>query len=119
MVADPANIPPEVVAEFVREARQPRGGIAYARHNQVTLGRHGMRNDMSSNVHNVTVPTLFFHGAEDRLVPPEASQRAASRTAQSRLVIVPHCGHWAQLEAHDQFLSEVNSFLAAVDGRHD
>ncbi|RSC37112.1 alpha/beta fold hydrolase [Agrobacterium sp. FDAARGOS_525] len=119
MVADPSNIPPEVVAEFVREARQPRGGIAYARYNQVTLGQHGMRNDMSSYVHNVTVPTLFFHGVEDRLVPPEASQRAASRMAQSRLVIVPHCGHWAQLEAHDQFLSEVNSFLAIFDRRHD
>lgn len=119
MVADPASLPSEVAAEFVREASQPRAGIAYARYNQATLGRHGMRNDLSDQVHNITVPTLFFHGAEDRLVPPDASRRAASYMAQSRMVLVPHCGHWAQLEAHDRFMEEVDGFLAGFDQSHD
>ena len=119
MVDDPSSLPPEVTAEFVREARQARAGIAYARYNQATLRRHGMRNDMSGQVHNIAVPTLFFHGAEDRLVPPEASRRAASHMAQSRMVLVPHCGHWAQLEAHDRFMAEVGGFLAGFDQNYD
>ena len=119
MVYDQASLPPEVTAEFVREASQPRAGIAYARYNQATLGRHGMQNDMSGQVHHITVPTLFFHGAEDRLVPPEASHRAASRMVQARMVLVPNCGHWAQLEAHDRFMAEVDDFLTGFDQRHD
>ncbi|WP_449397013.1 alpha/beta fold hydrolase [Devosia riboflavina] len=115
MVLDPANIPPLVAAEFVLDARHPCGGIAYARYNQAPLGRDGMRNNVSDHVYNIAVPTLFFHGAEDRLVPIEASRRAASRMAKARLVSVPRCGHWAQLEAHNQFLAEVHDFLATVD----
>src|SRR5690606_28239717 len=37
MVNDPATLPPEVVEEFVREARHPRGAIGYLRYNQATL----------------------------------------------------------------------------------
>lgn len=119
MVYDQASLPSEVTAEFVREASQPRAGIAYARYNQATLGRHGMRNDLSGQVHHITVPTLFFHGDKDRLVPPEASHRAASRMVQARMVLVPNCGHWAQLEAHDRFIAEVDDFLTGFDQRYD
>lgn len=119
IVYDQTSLPSEVTSEFVREASQPRAGIAYARYNQATLGRHGMRNDLSGQVHHITVPTLFFHGAEDRLVPSEASRRAASHMVRARMVLVPHCGHWAQLEAHDRFMAEVDGFLAGFDQSHD
>lgn len=34
----------------------------------------------------------------------------------ARLVLVPDCGHWAQLEASDRFAAEVDAFLAGLDG---
>lgn len=117
IVKDPATLPDEVVREFVREARDPRGGIAYGRYNQATLGRHGLLNDLSERVAEITVPCLFFHGADDPLVDPEGSRSAAERMPDARLVLVPDCGHWAQLEAHDRFLDEVKSFLAGIDRR--
>lgn len=117
IVKDPATLPPEVVAEFTREARDPRGGIAYGRYNQATVGRHGMLNDLSDQVGDIRVPTLFFHGADDPLVSPEDSARAVDRMPDARLVLVPDCGHWAQLEAHDRFLAEVVPFLREVDTR--
>lgn len=116
LVKDPSVLPPEVVAEFAREARHPRGGIAYGRYNQATIGRHGMLNDLSDAVTGITASTLFFHGADDPAVDPDGSRRAAARMPHARLVLVPDCGHWAQLEAHDRFLSEVGPFLASIDG---
>lgn len=119
MVKDPATIPPEVFDEFVREARHPLGGIAYGRYNQATLGPRGMHNDLSDRVHGIAVPTLIVHGEDDPLVDPEGSKRAADRMPRARLVMVPDCGHWAQLEAHDVFLAEVRRFLTQLDDPGD
>lgn len=115
VVNDPASLPPEVIPEFTREARDPRGGIAYGRYNQATLGRHGMLNDVTERVHEITAATLLFHGENDPLVDPEGSRRAAARMPRARLVMAPECGHWAQLEAHELFLSEARALLAQVD----
>lgn len=117
IVRDPATLPPEVVAEFAREARHPRGGIAYGRYNQATIGRHGLLNDLSDRVAAITAPALFFHGADDPLVSPDGSRRAAARMPDARLVLVADCGHWAQLEAHDRFVAEMTRFLGDVDAR--
>ncbi|MEO3997126.1 alpha/beta hydrolase [Mesorhizobium sp. CAU 1732] len=112
IVKDIRKLPPEVVEEFVHEARHPRGGLAYGRYNQATIGRRGMLNDLSDRVHAIAVSTLILHGEDDPIVDPEGSRRAAARMPDARLVMVPGCGHWVQLEAHDRFLSEVSAFLA-------
>ncbi|MEN0070978.1 MAG: alpha/beta hydrolase [Propionicimonas sp.] len=117
IVRDPSTLPPEVVAEFTREAREPLGGIAYGRYNQATLGRHGMLNDVSGQVAGIAVPALFFHGEDDPLVDPEGSRRAASAMPHADLELVAGCGHLAQLEAHDRFLATTAAFLARLDGR--
>lgn len=116
MVKDPATLPPEVVAEFAREARHPKGGLAYGRYNQATIGRRGMLNDLSERVGAIAAPVLIFHGEDDPLVDPGGSRRAAARMPDARLVLVPGCGHWAQLEAHDRFLDAAGAFLARLDG---
>lgn len=116
IVKDPSTLPPEVVAEFVREARHPRGAVGYARYNQATLGRSRMQNDLTGKVHQIVAPTLFFHGEDDPLVDPAGSRRAAERMSRARLVSVRDCGHWGQLEQPDRFLAEVRAFLDGIDG---
>lgn len=115
VVKDPDALPPEVVPEFVREARHSLGGIAYGRYNQATLGRHGMLNDVTGRVHEIAVPALLFHGADDPMVDPAGSRRAAEEMPHARLVMASDCGHWAQLEAHELFLAESSTLLAEVD----
>jgi pimeloyl-ACP methyl ester carboxylesterase len=112
---DPSRLPPESVAEYGRDARHPLSGVAYGRYNQATVGRRRMLNDLSDVVAGITAPALFVHGADDRMVPPDGSQRAVSRMPDARLVLMPDTGHWAQLEAHDRFLAEVVPFLRDVD----
>jgi pimeloyl-ACP methyl ester carboxylesterase len=111
MVANPATIPAAVLDEMAREARRPNAGYAYARYNKAAIGPREMRNNLLPRVEEIAVPTLFFHGTADPLVAPAGSIRAAQAMDDARLVLVPNCGHWAQLEAHDRFLAEVRSFL--------
>ena len=112
MVHDPRRLPPEVIAEFYREARRPGAGMGYARYNQASLGPRSMRNNLLPVVHRITAPTLFFHGEDDPLVDPQGSLRASQLMPDARLVLVPACGHWAQLESRDRFLAEVRPFLS-------
>ena len=114
VVHDPAALPAEVVDEFIAEARRPRGGLAYGRYNQATLGRDRMLNDLTPRLREVSAPALLFHGAEDPLVDPLGSQRAAEAMPNARLVLVPACGHWAHLEAHERFITETRDFLGHI-----
>lgn len=117
IVQNPATLPPEVIEEFVRESRAPGAGIAYGRYNQATLGRTHLRNNVISRVHEITAPTLLFHGREDPLIDPANSRRAAELMPDARLVLAPDTGHWAQLEAHNLFTTETQRFLVETDSR--
>lgn len=114
VVKDLDRLPTEVVDEFARLARNPRGALGYTRYNQATLGRRGMTNDLSGRVAGISAPTLFVHGEGDPIVPLAGSRRAAASMPRARLVVVPDVGHWVQLEDHDRVLAEVRDFLAGL-----
>ena len=55
---------------------------------------------------------LLIHGRDDRVVHFEHSLRLVSMIADSRLVLLNRCGHWAQLEHAEEFNRLVRSFIA-------
>ncbi|MDE3720796.1 alpha/beta fold hydrolase [Nocardiopsis sp. N85] len=114
VVHDIATLPEPVVEEFAREAIAPGASLAFVRYNLATIGRRTMLNYAMDEVASITAPTLFFHGEKDPMVPIDGSRRAAALMPDARVVSVPECGHWAQLEAHDRFLSEVIRFLDGI-----
>jgi pimeloyl-ACP methyl ester carboxylesterase len=112
IVHDPAVLPAELIEEYRRQAQRPGPGLAFVRHTKASVGRREMRNNLLPLVGRITVPTLFVHGANDPVVSPETSRQAAERMSAARRVVVPDSGHWAQLEAPDRFLTELNHFLS-------
>lgn len=114
MVHDPRTVPPAVREEMVREARRPDAGLGYARYNQATVGPWGMLNDLTERVGEIRAPALFVHGRDDGLVDPRNSIRAAATMRNARLVLLDSCGHWAQIERRDRFLTEVEVFLRRI-----
>ena len=59
----------------------------------------------------IQVPTLLFHGRDDRVVHYENSLKLVALIPDSRLVLLNRCGHWAQLEHADEFNQVVAQFL--------
>jgi len=63
----------------------------------------------------ITQPTQVLAGADDRLVPPSASERLAAALPSAILQEVPRCGHQIMLEAPDV----TNAAIEAVLNRKD
>lgn len=114
MVRDIDEIPDEARAEYVREGRRHRPSIGYVRYHQAVFGPTRMRNNLLPQVPRISVPTLFVHGADDPVVSVRGSEVASRLMPDARLVVVPDCGHLAQLEAPDGFRDDVLAFLAEV-----
>jgi len=56
-------------------------------------------------------PTLFLRGELDAALPPKVEERFA-RLYRARTVVLPGCAHMAPLEAPEEFLDILESFLA-------
>jgi 2-hydroxy-6-oxonona-2,4-dienedioate hydrolase len=59
----------------------------------------------------ITVPSMFIHGRDDRVVPFEQSLYLLSVVPDSRLVLLNRCGHWAMIEHAGEFNRLVASFV--------
>jgi pimeloyl-ACP methyl ester carboxylesterase len=61
------------------------------------------------------IPTLLLWGARDRIIPAEHGQLAHASLPSSRLVVLPHAGHFPHLDDPAQVAAAVAAFLASTD----
>lgn len=108
-------LPQPVIQEFVAEAHRPGTGVAYGKYNRRNISPTRMTNNLLPYVTRIGAPTLFFHGEDDPTVSIHGSEAAVALMPNARLVRVPDCGHWAQLEKHDEFLSAWQEFGACAN----
>ena len=66
----------------------------------------------ADRVQEIAVPTLAFHGRDDRVVSFESSLRLIKQVTNSRLYLLNRCGHWAMIEHPEEFSRTVRDFLA-------
>lgn len=64
-----------------------------------------------ARLREIAVPTLLFHGRDDRVVHFEHSLRLTSLVPNSRLYLINGCGHWLQTEHAQEFTDQVLHFL--------
>lgn len=67
----------------------------------------------ADDVAAIRVPSLHFHGRDDRVVHFENSLKLVSLIPDSRMVLMNRCGHWLQLEHADEFNRLVADFVSA------
>ena len=76
--------------------------------------------------HQLRQHTLLTWGREDRVNPLDGAMVALKLIPKASLHVFPSCGHWAQIEAADEFREVATAFLArtwserrrAHDDRH-
>jgi len=59
----------------------------------------------------VEAPVLFITGDDDRIVPPEDTERAAGLLEEAEFVVIEECGHIPHEEKPMEFLSAILAFL--------
>jgi pimeloyl-ACP methyl ester carboxylesterase len=70
--------------------------------------------DRTQSLHDVRVPTLVIHGADDPLVNPSGGQATADAVPGAKLMIVPGMGHDLPPELNDEIIDAlVENFAVA------
>lgn len=64
-------------------------------------------------IQRVSAPTLIVNGKDDQVVPLKNAYRFLELLQNSWGYLIPHCGHWAMLEAPAEFVAATRSFLQA------
>lgn len=103
---DPAKVTPALVDLY--------SDMALREGNREALGRRmqqGYSAD-TSQLKDITAPTLVMWGGRDRLVPPEFGPRYARDIRNARLVVFPALGHIPHEEDPEQTVAEFKRFLA-------
>lgn len=59
----------------------------------------------------ITHQVLLVHGREDRIIRKESSAYLADRLPNAQLHVLPHAGHWVQIEQVDRFRALATQFL--------
>jgi 4,5:9,10-diseco-3-hydroxy-5,9,17-trioxoandrosta-1(10),2-diene-4-oate hydrolase len=62
--------------------------------------------------HRLRKHTLLTWGREDRVNPIDGAFAALKLIPRASLHVFPNCGHWAQIEAADEFAEVATAFLA-------
>jgi len=60
----------------------------------------------------IAVRTLFIHGSDDDVVPPEISEACAERMERASVVKIPDCGHLVVLDQKEALGALVDEFLS-------
>lgn len=60
----------------------------------------------------ITHEVLVVHGREDSIIPKEASYHYAAHLPNAQLHVLPHAGHWVQIEQVDRFRALAQLFLS-------
>jgi 4,5:9,10-diseco-3-hydroxy-5,9,17-trioxoandrosta-1(10),2-diene-4-oate hydrolase len=61
--------------------------------------------------HRLRKHTLLTWGREDRVNPLDGAMVALKLLPKAQLHVFPNCGHWAQIEAADEFAEVATAFL--------
>ena len=63
--------------------------------------------DLRRNIKNINHPVTLLHGKNDAIVPVDSARWLHENLEDSKLIILPDCGHIPFLSHTDQFLSSI------------
>jgi 4,5:9,10-diseco-3-hydroxy-5,9,17-trioxoandrosta-1(10),2-diene-4-oate hydrolase len=113
MVHDQALVTDELVEERFAAATAPGSQEAMA-----SMGASFMAADtfeeglLWREAYKIRHRTLLTWGREDRVNPVDGAFLALKLIPRASLHVFPRCGHWAQIEAADEFHAVTREFLA-------
>jgi pimeloyl-ACP methyl ester carboxylesterase len=100
------KLPDFVVRDYLRRARREGWVLRMAMRSMLTG-----RDQMDGKLQRATMPALIVWGTTDRLAPPSLAARLHQELPQSRVVMIPGCGHLAMIECRARAMPPIVDFL--------
>lgn len=113
MVVDQSLVTDELVEERFADATAP-GAQEAMRSMGMSFWNPETAEDgmLWREAHRLRKHTLLTWGREDRVNPLDGAMIALKLIPKASLHVFPNCGHWAQIEAADEFRDVATSFYA-------
>ena len=73
------------------------------------------RTETTQSLPRIHVPTLILVGEQDKITPPELSEKMHALIPNSKLQIVPNAAHLSNLEKPKEFNGNIRSFLRELN----
>lgn len=111
-VADPDKVTDAQIDRYWNLLRFPGNRVA-------TIKRFALPlvSDEADRLDQIAVPTLIQWGDQDRLVPLDVASVFRERIPASELVIYPGVGHLPMVEAPEQTVADVITFIGLIQAR--
>ncbi len=71
--------------------------------------------DFRERLEDVRPPVLVVAGADDRVVPPSASQELCPRLPNARLEVIEQAGHALEMERPEELAASIEKFAKSLD----
>jgi pimeloyl-ACP methyl ester carboxylesterase len=109
----PKLLTPETVSKRPEVVKRVRDMMLKTKPEGAASALLGMaeREDQTSLLPAITLPTLILVGAEDAITPVGDSEKMHNAIAGSRLVVIENAGHVSNLERTDEFNQNLVDFL--------
>ncbi|TNM39552.1 alpha/beta fold hydrolase [Nocardioides albidus] len=113
MVVNQALVTDELVEERFADATAP-GSLEAMRSMGASFWNPEWAEDgmLWRDAHRLRKHTLLTWGREDRVNPLDGALVALKQIPKAQLHVFPNCGHWAQIEAAEEFADVCTAFLA-------
>lgn len=111
LVHDRRVVTDGMVEEVYRLVNKPGAERAFSSFQRNEVGWNGLHTSFADRLHEIKVPTLIVHGADDRVVPVAWARRAHERIANSELRVLPNCGHMPPREYPEEFNRTISRFV--------
>jgi 4,5:9,10-diseco-3-hydroxy-5,9,17-trioxoandrosta-1(10),2-diene-4-oate hydrolase len=113
MVVDQSLVTDELVEERYADATAP-GAQEAMRSMGMSFWNPETAEDgmLWREAHRLRKHTLLTWGREDRVNPLDGAMVALKLIPRAQLHVFPNCGHWAQIEAAEEFVEITTAFLA-------
>ncbi|MGZ6733426.1 MAG: 4,5:9,10-diseco-3-hydroxy-5,9,17-trioxoandrosta-1(10),2-diene-4-oate hydrolase [Nocardioides sp.] len=113
MVVDQSLVTDELVDERLADATAPGSSEAMRSMGMSFWNPETAEDGMLwREAHHLRHHTLLTWGREDRVNPLDGAFAALKLIRKAQLHVFPNCGHWAQIEAAEEFAEITTAFLA-------
>ncbi len=111
MFYDPDKVSEGLVNEVWSVTKKPGFEKAFVSWQKDEVKWRYLKTNLIGKLEDLKVPTLIVHGENDNFIPVTHAERAHERIRNSRLHIIPKCGHWPPREKPEEFNRVILKFF--------